>query len=320
VSCTQKPGVESTPITEIKHAYDVFSKKVDPDENTCTEEDNSDCFCTNFDFVWLTNINEAKQQIKDINSKDIDDFKFQELSLPVEQFDAVKNSLTNPIDFILDFFQTYIDIAEDKWKCDAHCDEEQKKTLKDLIDRLRSTKKNIHNFYTKNNKIIDSLLTGAKDILNNKEETEELLNNIPDEDVSEIKKTVAKDLPMLNMMLDIGKYVMYDKKNILDPFTTRELITKLNQIDAFFNPVMGGGKKTKKQIYKKKMYKKLYKTKFLKRGKRGGGKFAVTLGGLFALVGLILLAAATGPVGWALGGIMLIGAAITLVVNRKLIR
>jgi hypothetical protein len=59
----------SDPIYELQHAYEVeINKKLEEkrDDNTCIDSDRSNCFCTNFDFVWLTNISEAKKRLNGI--------------------------------------------------------------------------------------------------------------------------------------------------------------------------------------------------------------------------------------------------------------
>jgi phage host-nuclease inhibitor protein Gam len=146
----------------------VFSSN-EPDN--APEPENSEGFCTNFDFVWLTNMAEAKRSLikfKELYNKqsiNIDDIDISDIKKNV---DSIKKFDLNQ------FIQTYIDIAKKKWNIENNDDE-----LFEILELIKITQKNLDDYMEKNKEIYDEIFNQTETILNdlNEGEIKKILEN-----------------------------------------------------------------------------------------------------------------------------------------------
>lgn len=237
--------------SELNHAYEVFSSN-EPDN--APEPDNSEGFCTNFDFVWLTNMAEAKRSL----------IKFKELynkqSINIDDIDIsdIKKNVASIKKFDLNqFIQSYIDIAKKKWNIENNDDE-----LFDILELIKITQKNLDDYMEKNKEIYDEIFNQTETILNNMNEGEikKLLEN-------KDKPSINPQLKMVFDLIDIGKYVLYERNqfNNVDLDNIRDILNNINDMAQH----KGGKRKTRN--------KKKYKGKTKKHIKLKGGWFGKLL-------------------------------------------
>jgi len=249
-------NVQSNPAEELLHAYEVEIKRQveeSRDDNVCVDSDRSNCFCTNFDFVWLTNIGEAKKRI---NNR-LDEMKSM---TPEGLVEIKKNAETTempdikiePFDYI-GFINTYIDIAKQKWGYDETQDGNTTEVIKALEETVR--------------------------ILEDSENKEIPINGSIEEFVL---NTMKKVLPVLNDIFDIGKAVILTKDQI-DNNAKNAILEKIENVKSMFRgDNMSGGKKRKTKYKKKRQG--------TKKNRQYGGSMKIRLGGfLYFLGGIVLI-------------------------------
>ena len=255
---------------ELIHAYDVESKKEDEDD------DSADCFCTNFDFVWITNINEAKRRL--INAdKELTNSQVTEVSP-----EDVKTVLSNvePFD-IIGFMHTYIEIAKKKWSNGKNENTEK------IISELEKTKTILANVYNENKEEIDNYSDQFKAFTNDTEKIKEAIEFMSDDkNNNKGKEVIADNLPAIIKMFDIGKYIILEERQI-DDAALRTILDNLTIINEIFEPTKKGGRKRKTKNMKR------YKRKQTRKKYRGGGKRGAFF--LFSVI-LIIVGACLAPV------------------------
>lgn len=320
--CNESIDEKSNVIKKIEHAFNVFKSKT-PDDFDCIgiperKRTGTNCFCTNFDFVWLTSINEAKNNIEEIK-KNIDTSKVNEISMDEKQKFKTILLENNPLQFISDFLGKYISIANEKWNCTSSCSA----NANEVIAELNKTKEKFDLFYNLNKEEFDKIMNNISDEID-KEDTPESID-LREENMDEIIIFIKEQIPVLTDIFDIGKYILYDEAQI-DNFTKKEIISKLDNINNLFSQD-AGGKKKKTKKYKKKRKNRKYRTKKYKT--RNGGKFFSNIherirqaGAILAVVGWTVLAvAAAGALTLMTGGIaglviFAVGAGMALTVGK----
>jgi hypothetical protein len=281
ISCSKYADgkTQSNPAEELLHAYEVEINRQSEesrDDNVCVDSDRSNCFCTNFDFVWLTNIGEAKKMINN---------RLNEIRTmtPEGLVEIEKNAETTkmpdtkiePFDYI-GFINTYIDIAKQKWGYD----ETQNGNTSEVIKALEETVQ----------------------IIEDSENKEIPINGSIEEFVLNAMKKV---LPVMNDMFEIGKAVILTKDQI-DNNAKNAILEKIENIKSIFRGDNVSGGKKRKTLYKKK---KRQGTK--KKYRQYGGSMKIRLGGFLYFLGGIVLAPFTFGISFFTISIMGLGDMIT---------
>ena len=286
--CGSEEG-KFSPKDTLQHAFQVFSDKGKTvDTLDCpTGSTSKECFCTNFDYVWLESIQYAQEKIEEDNKKIS--------SLPtMEDAQELKDSAdkvpTEPDNFFGTFFDQVITIAEGKWAGTGTLGE--KSTL--LIEKMKQIKEMLEKIFN------DPEAQAGYEKFNSA--VEKIKENSPEETLEVLKKAQSNSKTTANLQLfnhiiqrffTLGKFILYDGNQIE---TLDKEILK-NDLDALLNDLglgegdeaegeepAGGRKTLRRKDKKSKKGKRFNKTrKFV--NKRGGGKKKRAL--VFALTNYI---------------------------------
>ena len=243
----------------LNHAYDLFiAEGKETDKLNCLGAKKSDCFCTNFDFIWLETLKYANNKVNNISKINDQISSSENFSTPESEtiYDKIKQKiLVKPRNFLGEYFDIVIEIAKKKWS-------NENGTLSENAEKIIA-----------NIEKIKIILEKIQDEFNINKETEK--KSLTEEDgnksVEEVKDAIQKSLGLFNRFFDIGKLVLYNPNQIerLDSNSIDDinsLLEDLKDFDDNSNEITGG----RKTLYNKKHRKRRFNK--TRKNKRGGEK------------------------------------------------